>query len=73
MVEEQLRTRGIRDERVLAAMAKVPRERFIASEDAANAYGDYPCPSARDKQFRNPTLSRPWLRRWSCSPEDRRT
>ena len=42
MVEEQLHSRGIRDERLLAAMAKVPREEFIASEDAANAYGDFP-------------------------------
>ena len=31
MVEQQLRARGIRDERVLAAMGSIPRERFIAS------------------------------------------
>ena len=29
MVEQQLRDRGIRDERVLAAMGSIPRERFI--------------------------------------------
>jgi len=29
MVEQQLKPRGIKDERVLAAMAKVPREEFI--------------------------------------------
>ena len=32
MVEQQLRARGIDDERVLAAMATVPRERFVPPE-----------------------------------------
>ncbi|MGZ4388157.1 MAG: protein-L-isoaspartate(D-aspartate) O-methyltransferase [Gaiellaceae bacterium] len=40
MVERQLRRRGIRDERVLAAMGRVPRELFVP-EDARNlAYSD---------------------------------
>jgi protein-L-isoaspartate(D-aspartate) O-methyltransferase len=42
MVEEQLRSRGIGDPRVLAAMGKVPREEFIAGEDFRHAYGDHP-------------------------------
>jgi protein-L-isoaspartate(D-aspartate) O-methyltransferase len=40
MLQKQLRRRGIVDPRVLAAMAKVPRERFIAPEMRAEAYGD---------------------------------
>jgi protein-L-isoaspartate(D-aspartate) O-methyltransferase len=56
MVEQQLRARGIRDERVLAAMAKVPRERFIASADAGNAYGDYPLPIGSGQ-----TISQPYI------------
>jgi protein-L-isoaspartate(D-aspartate) O-methyltransferase len=40
MVERQLRGRGIRDERVLAAMSEVPRERFVPVEDAGEAYAD---------------------------------
>jgi protein-L-isoaspartate(D-aspartate) O-methyltransferase len=56
MVEEQLRGRGIRDERVLAAMAKVPRERFIANEDAGNAYGDFPLPIGEEQ-----TISQPYI------------
>jgi len=56
MVEEQLRARGIRDERVLAAMAKVPRERFIAGEDASNAYGDFPLPIGAGQ-----TISQPYI------------
>ena len=42
MVERQLRGRGIADERVLAAMAAVPRERFVLPEDRATAYDDTP-------------------------------
>jgi protein-L-isoaspartate(D-aspartate) O-methyltransferase len=40
MVDRQLRARGIRDEAVLAAMAQVPRERFVPSEAADDAYRD---------------------------------
>jgi protein-L-isoaspartate(D-aspartate) O-methyltransferase len=42
MVEHQLRARGLRDPRVLAAMERVPRHRFVREEDAALAYGDHP-------------------------------
>ena len=42
MVEMQLRARGIRDERVLAAMERVPRHQFIREGDIAVAYGDHP-------------------------------
>jgi protein-L-isoaspartate(D-aspartate) O-methyltransferase len=56
MVEEQLRARGIHNERVLAAMAKVPRERFIAGEDAGNAYGDFPLPIGAGQ-----TISQPYI------------
>ncbi len=56
MVEEQLRARGIRDERVLAAMAKVPREAFIAEADLPNAYGDFPLPIGEGQ-----TISQPYI------------
>jgi protein-L-isoaspartate(D-aspartate) O-methyltransferase len=39
-VETQLARRGIRDERVLDAMARVPRERFVPAEQRARAYDD---------------------------------
>ena len=32
MVQQQLKPRGIKDERVLAAMAKVPREEFVSAD-----------------------------------------
>jgi protein-L-isoaspartate(D-aspartate) O-methyltransferase len=42
MVDQQLRRRGIRDERVLAAMAEIPREEFVAPEARISAYDDGP-------------------------------
>jgi len=39
-IEQQLRRRGIRDERVLAAMARVPREAFVPSGARRHAYAD---------------------------------
>lgn len=40
MVQHQLRARGLRDERVLAAMGRVPREAFVPPEIAHEAYQD---------------------------------
>ena len=40
MIEDQLRQRGIADERVLAAMNKVQREQFVPEEEKAHSYAD---------------------------------
>ncbi len=40
MVDAQLRARGVRDHRVLRAMGKVPREKFVPPRDRARAYRD---------------------------------
>ncbi|MBI3751277.1 MAG: protein-L-isoaspartate(D-aspartate) O-methyltransferase [Chloroflexi bacterium] len=40
MIADQLRRRGIRDERVLAVMAELPREVFVPDVPAASAYDD---------------------------------
>ena len=42
MVAEQLRTHGITDERVLEAMAGLPREEFVPAEHRRLAYADHP-------------------------------
>jgi protein-L-isoaspartate(D-aspartate) O-methyltransferase len=42
MVEDQLRARGIADQRVVDAMARVPRELFVGEEDMDLAYADMP-------------------------------
>ncbi|GAA4844651.1 protein-L-isoaspartate(D-aspartate) O-methyltransferase [Pseudonocardia benzenivorans] len=52
---ERLRDAGIRDERVLAAMGAVPRERFVRPELAAEAYDDTPLDIGHDQ-----TISAPW-------------
>jgi protein-L-isoaspartate(D-aspartate) O-methyltransferase len=40
MLVDQLERRGIRNARVLAAMGRVPRERFVPSEDVADSFAD---------------------------------
>jgi protein-L-isoaspartate(D-aspartate) O-methyltransferase len=44
MIERHLKPRGIRDPAVLAAMARVPRQRFVASSSLAEAYADRALP-----------------------------
>ena len=56
MVEEQLRQRGINDPRVLAAMEKVPRHRFLSDPDDPAAYGDHPLPIGQGQ-----TISQPYI------------
>jgi protein-L-isoaspartate(D-aspartate) O-methyltransferase len=56
MIERQLVARGIADPKVLAAMARVPREAFIAPELAKSAYDDSPLPIAEGQ-----TISQPYI------------
>jgi protein-L-isoaspartate(D-aspartate) O-methyltransferase len=56
MVQEQLTARGIHEERVLAAMAKVPREKFIPADQRAASYSDGPLPIGYDQ-----TISQPYI------------
>lgn len=56
MVERQLRKRGIRDERVLAAMLAVPRHEFVPPELAGEAYTDRPLPIGHGQ-----TISQPFM------------
>ena len=56
MVERQLRRRGIRDPRVLAAMAQIPREELVPPDSRFIAYFDEPI----DIGFRQ-TISQPYM------------
>jgi protein-L-isoaspartate(D-aspartate) O-methyltransferase len=56
MVEHQLRARGIEDERVLASMARVPRELFVPEEFRGHAYDDAALPIGADQ-----TISQPYM------------
>lgn len=71
MVEEQLRSRGIRDPRVLAAMGKVPREAFIASEDLKAAYGDHPLPIGAGQTVSQPYIVAAMVEALELLPTDR--
>ena len=56
MVENDIATRGVKDARVLAAMRKVPRERFVPADLAARAYDDRPLPIGHGQ-----TISQPFI------------
>lgn len=56
MIERQLRSRGIKDKRVLSAMEEVPRERFIKKELVEFAYRDAPLPIEEEQ-----TISQPYV------------
>jgi protein-L-isoaspartate(D-aspartate) O-methyltransferase len=56
MVEEQLRRRGISDERVLAAMERVPRELFVPGPIRERAYDDAALPIGGEQ-----TISQPYM------------
>jgi protein-L-isoaspartate(D-aspartate) O-methyltransferase len=56
MVETQLKTRDITDQKVLEAMSEVPREKFIPSEYKQQAYSDSPIPIGHGQ-----TISQPYI------------
>jgi protein-L-isoaspartate(D-aspartate) O-methyltransferase len=56
MVELQLHSRGIRDERVLKAMERVPRHEFIPESLRVDAYADMPLPIGNGQ-----TISQPYI------------
>jgi len=56
MVQQQLMARGINDPRVLAAMAKVPREEFVPQDVRAESYTDGPLPIGHGQ-----TISQPFI------------
>ncbi len=56
MVEEQLRSRGIVDERVLEVMGRICREKFVPLKDRDVAYSDGPLPIGEDQ-----TISQPYM------------
>ena len=56
MVASQLRTTGVNDPRVIAAMGEVARERFVPAERSALAYADATVPLA-DGRGLNPPMA----------------
>ena len=56
MVDTQITSRGVKDPRVVAAMRKVPRDRFVPPELGARAYDDRPLPIGLGQ-----TISQPYI------------
>jgi len=56
MVDEQLARRGITDARVLDAMRRIPRHRFVEEGLAHSAYEDHPLPIGEGQ-----TISQPYI------------
>ena len=65
MVADQLNARGIADRRVLEAMARVPRERFVDEKDAELAYADMPLRIGFGQ-----TISQPYMVALMCQEAD---
>lgn len=56
MVETQIRSRGVVDPKVLAAMRKVPRHEFVLPSQLPLAYNDGPLPIGKGQ-----TISQPYI------------
>lgn len=71
MVDQQLRSRGVKDERVLEAMARVPRHAFVPAEHQAAAYGDHPLPIGFGQTISQPYIVAFMTEALALQPEDR--
>ncbi|MHB8708004.1 MAG: protein-L-isoaspartate(D-aspartate) O-methyltransferase [Desulfuromonadales bacterium] len=56
MVAEQVVARGVKDQRVIDAMLRVPRHLFVPEALAAQAYSDFPLPIGERQ-----TISQPYM------------
>jgi protein-L-isoaspartate(D-aspartate) O-methyltransferase len=56
MIEKDIVPRGIKDQRVLGAMQKIPRHLFVGESQRMNAYEDHPLPIGEGQ-----TISQPFI------------
>ena len=71
MVADQLRARGITDERVLAAMGAVPREAFVPEGSRRTAYADEALPIDAGQTISQPFMVARMTQDLEVSPGDR--
>ena len=71
MVQRQLMPRGIKDQRVLAAMAKVPREEFVPPDSRAASYEDGPLPIGYAQTISQPYMVAFMTEQLRLKPSDR--
>lgn len=71
MVEDQIAARGIRDPRVLSAMAAVPRHLFVPEGQWHNAYEDHPLPIGDGQTISQPYIVAAMTEALEVGPENR--
>jgi protein-L-isoaspartate(D-aspartate) O-methyltransferase len=71
MVEQQLRQRGIHDQRILEVMAKVPRHEFVPPCLESHAYEDQPVPIGEGQTISQPYIVAAMLEPLSLTKADR--
>ncbi len=71
MVEQQIEFRGIRDPRILDAMARVPRHEFVPDRYRAYAYDDNPLPIGLEQTISQPYIVALMTELVEPQPEDR--
>jgi protein-L-isoaspartate(D-aspartate) O-methyltransferase len=71
MVEKQIIARGIEDDRVIQAMLKVPRHRFVPEKYRHYAYSDTPVPIGHDQTISQPYIVALMTERLNLSSADR--
>lgn len=71
MVDSQLRDRGVSDPRVLDAMLRVPRHRFVPEPYRGQAYEDHPLPIGDDQTISQPYIVALMLDSLQLAPTDK--
>ena len=71
MVEFQVRARGVRDRRVLAAMRKIPRHLFVPKGYERAAYEDRPLPIGEGQTISQPYIVAVMTEQLDLAPQDR--
>lgn len=71
MVESQLRTSDVDDQRVIAVMARVPREAFVPAERRAMTYVDRPIPLSGGRALNPPLVTGRLLKEAQVEPGEK--
>lgn len=71
MVKEQIVMRGVTDERVLAALRKVPREQFVPEDVRTDSYADGPLPIGYGQTISQPYVVAFMTEKLQPQPKDR--
>jgi protein-L-isoaspartate(D-aspartate) O-methyltransferase len=71
MIKHDIKGRGIKDKRVIDAMAKIPRHLFVPAFYKDKAYGDYPLPIGEGQTISQPYVVALMTEALNLKPDDR--